>query len=270
MKTHLIFLILVAGFALSSCNTYYYSVVQSYENRVPQNDDGSFTTEQNDVFVTYSFVNYKGEVVYSIYNQSDDPVYVDWSKSVLIAEDNALQYSKVGGGRTKTYQFSDITNVVASEGKEITVDRIVLPQDALFVPPRSRVNYSPIALYNVYNMRLPKSVYQKVQVGGTNVSGVYFTSQNSPLLFRSYLTIVNGKSNAETVFEDIFYISSSYKTLSQNNVLMRLVRERGDTFYGSEVNQAARTMGYIALLGVTIGGLFLLPESEYIDESFVY
>lgn len=269
MKTPLIILILLLSIALSSCNTYYYGVVQSYENRVPQNDDGSFTAEKDDVFITYSFVNQGGSVVYNIYNQSEDPVFVDWGKSVLIAEDQALQYSR-GTTKTKTYQFSDSSRSVQEGGKGVAVEKIVIPQDALFVPPHSRVSYSPILLYDVYNMKLPASAYQKVQVGGTTIKGVYFTPQNSPLLFRSYLTIVNSKTNAETVFEDIFYISSSYKTLSKNDILMRLVRERGDTFYDYEMNSGAKVLGWTAAIGLVVVAIVLAPEGEYVDTIDYY
>ena len=119
-------------------------------------------------------------------------------------------------------------------------------------------------------MKLPASAYQKVQVGGTTIKGVYFTPQNSPLLFRSYLTVVNSKTNAETVFEDIFYISSSYKTLSKNDILMRLVRERGDTFYDYEMNSSAKVLGWTAAIGLVVVAIVLAPEGEYIDTIDYY
>lgn len=267
MKKLTYLLFVLSAFLFSSCNIYYYSTVSAYEQRVPQNDDGSFTTEKDDIIVTYSFVDKGGSVVYDVYNQSNDPVFVDWTKSVLIAEDHALQYSR-SSGKTKTYQFSDISDVVASEGQSISVEKIVLPQDALFIPPHSRVSYSPVSLCNVYNMKLPKSVYKKVQVGGTDINGVYFTPQDSPLLFRSYLTVVNGKSYAETVFEDIFYISSAYKTLSKNDILMELVRKRGDTFYIYEKSRAGKIIGWTALIGLTTVGIIFAPDEGYVDYDY--
>lgn len=268
MKNAVILLALVLVFTLSGCNTYYYSVVQSYEERVPQNADGSFTTVKNDIVLTYSFVNQDGEVVYDIYNQSQDPIYVDWSKSVLIAEDQAIQYKQPSSGYTKTYQLSDNTSVASSDENVISTNKLVLSDDVMFIPPHSRVSYSPIALYNLYNMELKKSVYQNVQIDGTDVKGVYFTPQTSPFLFRSYLTVVNSKNNTETVFEDIFYISSAYKTTSQNNILMRLVRERGDTFYGYRVNSTGKVLGWTAVIGLVVIGAAVAPADEYLEPDY--
>ena len=264
MKNAVILTVVSLGLLLSSCTTYYYGAVKSYDDQIPQNDDGSFTTGKNDVVVTYSFVNFNGDVVFDIFNESDDPVFVNWNKSVLVTEDFAVQNRSTPRHAT-TYQFSNNNQVVeGADGMYVTK-----PQNTLFVPPHSHAAHSPIALYDVYNMKLPNSAYDKINVGGTEVRGKVFDPANSPLVFRTYLTIVNDRDKSETVFENLFYISSAFKTVSQDAVLMNFVKNRGDTFYTSEINSAGKTIGWISLIGLIVAGAALAPDS-YVENPVYY
>lgn len=57
MKNSIFVLILILSGLLSGCTTCYFTTVKSYENQLPQNDDGSFLAEKKDVKVVYSFQN---------------------------------------------------------------------------------------------------------------------------------------------------------------------------------------------------------------------
>lgn len=244
--TYLLFVLL--GFAFSSCSTYYYSTVSAYEQRVPQNNDGTFTTEKNNIFVTYAFVNHLGEVVYDIFNQSENPIYVDWSKSVLIVEDHAIQYGE---------------KYIAGDFLSDDDDFSFSQKPVAFIPPFSRVKYSPVLLGDLYNMKLPNSAYQKIDLGDNIVvDGVHFTAETSPLLFRSYLTVVNNTTKEETVFEDIFYISTAYKTSGRVDALDRRLTQKGNTFYYYELSSSSRFIGWAILGTISVGALFI-PNGGY-------
>ena len=143
MKNTIFAFIVLLGGLLSSCTTYYFTTVKSYENQLPQNEDGSFLAEKKDVAIIYSFQNDKGDIVYDIINDSDDPYMVDWERSVLIVENkvtpinrNSAQFK--GSINTTTYRFGGETGYTSGS----VSGSIFLPQNKLFITPHSKVSYS--------------------------------------------------------------------------------------------------------------------------------
>lgn len=260
LKNTVLALIVGLGLMLSGCTTYYYTTVQSYENELQQTEKGSFRTSRSNLSVTYSFRDLGGKVIYEIHNESDDPVFVDWSRSVIIAEDYAVQLRDNnarfhGDVSTTTYHFSN-SNYTVSSG---TISgRVVLPQNDLFVPPHSKVVHSPMSLSRVLNLDIPRDLYKKRDIGDSSVRFIDFTEGDTPLKFRSYLTIVNDRDKSQTVFEDTFFVSKIIKTTARNNLLSGDVLQRSDIFYIEVVNSNAVTAGWIATGAVVIGGLILL------------
>ncbi|RNC64682.1 hypothetical protein [Proteiniphilum sp. X52] len=268
LKNAVLFLIVSLGLLTSGCTTYYYSTVQSYEKELLRNQDGSFRTSRNDLSVNYSFKDLGGKVVYEIHNESEDPVFVDWSRSVIIAEDYAVQLRDNnarfhGDVSTTTFHFSN-TNYSASSGS--ISGRVVLPQSDLFVPPHSKVVYSPMALSRILNLDIPAYLYRKRDIGLSSVRFINFTEEDTPLKFRSYLTIVNDRDKSQTVFEDVFFISEIIKTGSKNDLLSRDVQQRGDIFYIEIVNRNAVTAGWIVAGAAAVGGLILLAPHMPVEE----
>ncbi|MDR0332596.1 MAG: hypothetical protein LBI15_03955 [Dysgonamonadaceae bacterium] len=260
-------LCLIGGLSFSNCTTYYYSTVRSFDNQILQNEDGTFTNENNRISVTYSFEGLGGEIVYEINNQSDDPIFVDWSRSVLIAEDYAVQYrqnnARIDGrvrATTTTYRFSN-SNYTSSISFSDLTGQIVLPQGDLFIPPRARISHSPLALSSVLDLNIPASAYERQDLGlGATASVASFSEEDTPLIFRSYLTIVNDRNGNQTVFENTFYISEIIRMNSRNNFLMNEVNWSGDKFYIEVINHNAQRTG--ALIGVgalVVGAIIVAP-----------
>ena len=253
---------LISGLFFSSCATFYYSTVRSLNDQIPQNEDGTFTVSNNNISVTYSFSTSDGRIVYEIHNKSDDPIFVDWSRSVLIAEDYAVQYrsssAQIDGRartRTTTYRFSG-SDFASSTSHSTLTGQIVFPQNELFIPPHSRVSHSPLALSSVLDLDIPANLYERqdLAIGGmANVAS--FSKENTPLRFRSYLTIVNDRDSSHTVFENTFYISEIIRTGSRNNFLLNRANWFGNKFYIRVANRRAQTWGIVAAL---TGGLALL------------
>lgn len=269
----LLSLLIGMGFLLSACKTHFYPVVDSYQEGLFRNEDGSFGATRDSLSVTYSFKDSGGNVVYEIHNASSDPVFVDWSRSVLIAEDHAVQLRDNiarfdGRAITTTYQFSNSNYGVHTS--DIS-GQIVLPQNDLFIPPRSKIEYSPMSLSRILNLDiLPASLFQKRDVGYTPVKFVKFSEENTPLKFRSYLTIVNDRDKTRTVFEDQFFISEIVKTSSKNSLLDNDVMRRGDMFYIEKTNDNAVIWGWIATGAAVTAGIILLsphlpevPPTQY-------
>jgi len=228
MKNLALSLCLVGSLFLTGCTTYYYTTVQSFKNQIPQNKNGSFTAENNNISVTYSFIDTGGKIMYEINNKSDDPVFVDWSRSVLVAEDYAVPYrdnkARINGSvetMTTTYRFSN-SNYTSSTSSGNLTGEIILPQNDLFVPPHAKTSYSPLALSSALDLSsIPKSSYQKKSDGITTIHVASFSEKDTPLKFRSYLTIVNDRDKSQTVFEDTFFVSKVIKTGTENPQLAK-------------------------------------------------
>lgn len=252
-------LVLLTSF---SCTTYYYSTVRPYGSETLQNEDGSFQTKtpRRDLSVTYSFKDLDGKIIYKIHNDSDDPVFVDWSRSVIIAEDHAVQLKNneayfQGDANTTTYRFSDSDYAFSSGNISGTV---VLPQTDLFIPPHSKIEYSPMELSRILNLEIPAYLYQKRNIGNSEVSFANFTEENTFLKFRSYLTLINDRDKSQIVFEDTFFISEIIKTGSKNILLTRDALQRNDFFYIEDINKSAVNTGWIVAGVAVAGGLILL------------
>jgi hypothetical protein len=269
-------LCLIGGFIFSSCTTYYYSAVRSFDNQILQNEDGTFTTENNQISVTYSFEGSGGKIVYEIDNQSDDPIFVDWSRSVLIAEDYAVQYrqnnARIDGrvrATTTTYRFSN-SNYSSSTSFGDLTGQIVFPQADLFIPPRSRISHSPLALSSVLDLNIPATSYERQDFGlGVTANVASFSEEDTPLIFRSYLTIVNDRDKSQTVFENTFYISEIIRINSRNSFLMNEVNRSGDKFYIAATNQRAERAGWWTIGIIAVGGLILLGTQVEMPADFL-
>ena len=117
-----------------------------------------------------------------------------------------------------------------------------LPKDVTFIPPHAGVYNTPITLLNNsadYTQQLSESAQKYAYVptsdGGTlRVKTADFSRQDSPLKFKSYLTLYinNGQSAKMMVFEDSFYVSKSIKsTVSPLKLQGMQASSRGDLFY---------------------------------------
>jgi hypothetical protein len=271
MKKYLILLLcFIGGLFFSSCTTFYYSAVRSFDNQIPQNEDGTFSVENNNISVTYLFGASDGRIVYEINNQSDDPIFVDWSRSVLIAEDYAVQYrsnnARIDGIArtfTTTYRFTASDFVSSASHSDLT-GQIVFPQNELFIPPRSRVSHSPLALSSVLNLDISSHLFerQSIGIGAITANVASFSEDNTPLKFRSYLTIINDRDGSQTVFEDTFFVSEIIRAGSRNDFLTNQANNRGDRFYIRVGNRAAQ--GFLWGV-VAVGGLVLLYLVSQMD-----
>lgn len=71
----------------SSCAVYRYDVLDS---NMPGTPKAPFTLEDDTLRLSYSFPN--GLLTLNIFNKSEDPLYVDWSRSAKIADGVSASY----------------------------------------------------------------------------------------------------------------------------------------------------------------------------------
>lgn len=255
-------LIVLAVAILSSCNSYYYAIVRSDNDELPMNNDGTHTATKNGISVTYSFKDEGGNIYYEIANNTNDPLFVDWSRSVLIAEDFATQYKSnranfSGEITTTTYRFTNLNTkteyVSSTTGK--ASGTVTLPQNDLFIPPHAKVIHSPLSLSYIYSSDVFKNFSKK---RATQNRG--FSEENIPLSFRSYLTIINDRDQTHTVFENNFYISGVIPTSTPDFLQRGNMRQNGNTFRISVANRGVYILGWTLVGIASIAGIILLAD----------
>lgn len=244
----------------TSCVAYQVMTVSSREIR--QNQANEFVIENDSLELSYNFNGQDGPIKMRIRNKLQQPVYIDWKRSALIINDQAISYSPntmAIEGSTTASSFRWTKDYSTTWGR---VDATAqLPPDIAFIPPQTYVTKDLMGITNQALDELPDSIFskRKIPIMGGNyhkmVREASFTAESSPLVFKSYLTIMVGDTLPKSVtYQHNFYVSELMQTANTQVVLNG--DTRGDRFY---VVQRAITdsisMGY----GV-VGGRAILKN----------
>ncbi|HVU53406.1 MAG TPA: hypothetical protein VHD83_00050 [Puia sp.] len=204
--------------AFSSCSTtYQYLTLSSPE--VPKNDKKEFNWENDSMRLTYNFHGEGGPIAMTVYNKMDKPLFVNWKKSFVIHDGQAVclfnNRVEVNGYVDGVSYRGIIPGTRVSSGNlYATFD---LPEGMDMIPPGSYITKSlqaTVLSSPVYNERfMDKTQAEKV----TDFSGVTykykrysFDQSASPLQFKSYLTFVAGTNPQEFAISHSFYAQEVY------------------------------------------------------------
>ena len=141
---------------------------------------------------------------------------------------------------------------------------VSLPKGVEFIPPHSKLVNTPLQLANFPFNEIPKEEYVKEQMTTkanttVNIRVKDLQKKNSPLRFRSYLTLfaggTNGKPLKHSSFERNFYLA---KLIKVGDVAPQYFDEgqqqSGDFFYVKETHGA--TVGLVVgAIAVTAAGV---------------
>src|SRR5882757_9786989 len=92
--------------AFSSCTSYQYLTLDSPE--VQKNDKKEFSWQNDTLRLTYNFHGEGGPVSLTVFNKTDKPLYVNWKKSALIRDSQAISLFKSNvqiGGNVVSYSY---------------------------------------------------------------------------------------------------------------------------------------------------------------------
>ena len=209
----------IVSLILFGCKSY----VQVFDtdSTIQTNKDGFYIYENDSLKITYSFWKNKGLMTFSIYNKMNKPLYIDWKKSSYVANSVKLNYwideeknqtfssygSYFDNGPLLRPSYAVSATAGASITSKVKVERIT------FIPPasyyyRSQFFILPISFYKIDT----KSGFEEVPRNDkpkkmTKVYKADFTKENSPLVFRNFLTF-STTENSETEFyiDNEFYI----------------------------------------------------------------
>ncbi|SHF15900.1 hypothetical protein [Dysgonomonas macrotermitis] len=249
--------ILLIPLLLTSCSsTYFFSVLNTGTPYTEKVDNGDFVFENDSLWIAHCFNGENAPIQITVYNKLDTPLYVDWGKSALIVQDQAVSYagkaSRISistSSETYHYPFSS-----SSETQSISIGSIgATPSNVDFIPPRTKVSNATLSL-NLSLKDVEKLSYKNAKMGNKHqesidVKRANFTPEDTPFSFTSYITVY-AVPEKPMVFEQDFYISSLIKTnaMSPKN-LPGDMSQRGDMFF---IEKPANNTGWAILLGATV------------------
>ncbi|MCX2452959.1 hypothetical protein OQX61_16905 [Pedobacter sp. PLR] len=262
-----IMMLFSAALLLSSCSRYYVSSLESSTARKSE-ETGAFIFENDTLAVTYNFNGENAPISIEMYNKLNEPLYIDWQKSALIKGDKAVSFL----GRTVSFKagtsgysmnfsndkaFNDLTFYDAALKGSAT-----LPEEISFIPPKSRISKTLLKLAEAHNYKsLADSVYKKSFISLNDRPGIWakaatFSPQNSPLSFKSYLTVYTEQENKRKNFSLVqdFYLSGLIKSFVNPKSMTLLEQKPGNIFYNSESTGYGKAMTGVAIGAIVVVG----------------
>ena len=267
-----IFYLILIALTLSSCSsTFYYTTLESTNKYVDKVENGDFLIETDSLWIAYCFKGENAPVQITVFNKSDKPIYVDWKRSAMIIDNVA--YSYTGGttpikGNTWNNSYGS-DNQYSFGGFEGAIE---MSDKTAFIPPQTMISETPFII-DPDLRNLHKELYKNISMSSKSdrvfsAKRADFEESDSPLHFRSYLTIYT-EPDKPMVFEQDFYISSIIKTsMKPQNIPGDLI-ERGDIFYLYQ--PANNTAFYTTLTVVGVGAIVVgaaaagndMPDVDY-------
>jgi hypothetical protein len=259
--------ILIPAFAsafFTSCATYQYVTVSS---SLPVTDDTGHLVETDSVAISYSFNGYNGPVKLSVRNKLDIPLYIDWKRSALIMNEETNPFFQ---GRDRFAGTSDGNTILWSPTLSTTTSTIqgeILRDESVgFVAPHSLKNSNLATIdakfFEFEGSRKEHLFQIQTSQGPAQAFGYNFEKLNSPLRFRSYLTMAyDPHFNFPITFDHEFWISKVIETKVNPGEYQRAENE----YYKRDINGvgAAITLGAIATLGlILISGILVMNTAQ--------
>jgi hypothetical protein len=212
-----ILLISVLGLILFGCKSY----VQVFKTNssIETDTDGFYVYENDSLKITYSFWKAKGLMTFSIFNKLDKPLYIDWKKSSYVDNSVKLNYW-VDEEKTKglsAYGSYYYDGPLLKPGYAISstggtsISSTVKVERITFIPPssnyyRSQFYILPINFFKLDTKTEFDEVPRKdIPKKSTKVYKATFTKENSPLVFRNFLTFSFSED-----FESEFYVDNEF------------------------------------------------------------
>lgn len=259
-------------FLLSSCSsTFYYSTLNTTNEYVEKVDNGDFLLETDSLWIAYCFKGAGAPMQITIFNKLDEPLYVDWGRSAMIMDSMAFSYAGesvpfYGNSRTSGYNLhSDGTSSYSTSLGEFSGNIQIKSDHTTFIPPQTMISEVPLYLDPNFK-NLDKKIYRDANMAdrydeAKKVSRADFSTSDSPLRFKSYLTLY-ASPDKPMVFEQDFYMSTLVKTGISPNNLAGDIKERGDFFY---IEQPANNNALYTTLGIVLAGGFITLGVLYGD-----
>ncbi len=236
MKTIVAFVFILTF--CSACRSF----VQVFETSSPNTrfTEDCYVFENDTLKVSYNFWAEKGIMAFAICNKLKIPIYIDWKKSSYIDKSVKLNYwtdneftSSIAVSSSYFYDGPIIrpgqpfvTTVGVSSSITKKMERVT------FIPPESYyyrsqfyilpIDFFALALNTNYN-EVPFNLKPGKK---TKVYFQSFTTENTPLVFRNFLTISLSENFAEEFYVDNQFFISEIKEMDVRHFECKKLDER--------------------------------------------
>ena len=224
--------------SLASCTSYNYITMDSSE--LPLDRSKAFLWETDTITIAYQFAGEGGQMTVTVFNKSNQPLFVNWKKSAVIRD--GMMVSLYNRNVTVNGAMSMTTSIYSAgtgqtSGYSQYSATFDVPEGIDFIPPQSGLSKTVVNLQaiNVNSFGVPLSVEKEKAVGAdgmvTKVRRVYYADEYSPFRFKTYLTLGLGK-NAENEFsvQHSFYVKEVIESTT-NPLEFSMFRENGSQFW---------------------------------------
>ena len=167
---------------LCGCSKYQYAFISSH---LYQNDKKEFINENDTVLIKYTFSGENFPITLTIYNKLQQPLYIDWERSVVIINNIQLNSSFYRDGQVS------------------------------FIAPLSYVTVSSNSLKQDFIKLDSEAPGTKVAITGNSTQGMKYSynEESSPLFFRNILALTTNENySASTFFDYSFWVSDIIET----------------------------------------------------------
>lgn len=246
-------------FIFSGCTTHQYVFVEGQED-LPTLKEYSVENDSIEIFYDFSGMNVPVNIM--VKNKSNKPLYIDWNKSAAIIDGKKYGYWDAAS----TIELSGTSDFFFNASGTIQADERVT-----FIPPHSYIETTRMFLQTAFFEQLPEENKQRFTMqsekGPVPVNRYSFSLEDSPLTFRSLLTLSSNESfSKESHFEQSFWVSeiiechsSTLFGIAENRARTRRVN---NTSIISKKSEIGKTAEVITAVGVITGTLMLSKEEN--------
>lgn len=265
---NIVFLFALAAI-ITSCKSYQLNTVSSLNTQ--KNDaTGVFNRVNDSVSISYNFSGENSPVSVEVFNKLNEPLYINWERSALIIDDKAYSFVddnlKVTG-ETYSSTFDLGRNYFNSTTGTINAN-IKLSKNESFLPPHSKTSRTIFVIDKIGVNQIDKSLFKKEMLNDADgINQVYtktasFSPENSPLKFKSYITLYTLKDNQPQPFsyQNDFFISNVTKMGQDPDNTNEYGSFPGNVMITSKTTGFAKTMTVVAVAGV-VGGAAALNNN---------
>jgi len=182
-------------------------------------EDELYVFENDSLKISYSFWAEKGLMTFSIFNKLEKPLYIDWKKSSYIDNSVKLNYW-VDEEMSKSLEYYGgyyydgpllKPGYAINYSSGVSISSTIKIERITFIPPSSNYYRSQFYIFPIKYFKLdertnfeivPRSDNPKKK---TKVYEKTFTKENSPLIFRNFLTFSFSED-----FKTEFYIDNEF------------------------------------------------------------
>jgi hypothetical protein len=239
-------LLLLSALLLTACSDFQYAVIDSNVKK----SAGRIVFENDSVQITYKFSGNNGPAVIGLYNKLSVPLYVNWQRSSLIIQGESVSRVPESAGfsaTATTYNWTRWNNTTTTD----ISGNIQQPVQTGFIPPNSYIQSQPVYLLNEFSVPTEDMKSRRMTGYASVVKYKIFDSEDSPLVFRSYITVSASPDFSNPIaYDHKFWVSEVVRTaISPPSMKPYLGRE--DVYHVTKASENGPVVVLLAAIALT-------------------